>query len=238
VGLGDLTAALQTRFGTWTALRLLLVVCMVFALRAQLRVRLGQDERTEDPQARVFWLAWLGFGAAVLATVTMSSHSAAGDRPALSLPVNLLHLLTSAVWLAGVCVLVTALPVALGTRRERIQVRLFAPTLASFARLAFRAVLLTALTGALNTLAVIGDFGGLRASRFGQALEVKVWLFLWILAFGGLNHFVLMRRLQAAGAGREGAGPMRSVAGGVSAELAFGVLLLASTAVLTGLSPP
>jgi putative copper export protein len=235
----DVVDTLGTGFGGWTALRLVLTVAMFAALRGQLRDRLARAEgaRAMPAEDRTFWIGWTVFGTALLASIAMTSHAAAGPRPLLAVPVNLAHLATSAVWLVGICVLATALPVALATRDARSQLHLFSPTLARFARLAFLAVLATAVTGALNALAVLDDVGALRTTAYGQTLLVKVWLFAWIVGLGGLNHFVLLRRLQAAATPQEGAARMRVIGGSVAVEFLFGVLLLGATAVLTGLSP-
>jgi copper transport protein len=234
----DVLDTLSTGFGGWTALRLVLTLAMFVALRGQLRGRLARadGERALPRDDRSFWAGWTVFGAAILASIAMASHAAAGSSPMLAVPVNFAHLVSSALWLVGICVLATALPVALGTRNTRSQLHLFSPTLARFSRLAFLAVLATAATGVLNALAVLDDLGAVNTTSYGQTLVTKMWLFLWILGFGGLNHFVLLRRLRAASSA-DGAGRMRAIGACVAVEFLFGILLLGATAVLTGLSP-
>lgn len=231
-----LAATVDTGFGRWTALRIVATAALAIAVRRDFRDRALAPAAAEG--SRVYWGTWTALAVLLLATLSLTGHAAAADPVAVAVAVDVLHLAAGSTWLTGITVLALGLPVALRQRRDRAQLQLLVPTLRSFSRLAVVAVLTAGATGVVNALVALGSFSALRQTGYGQALVVKVWLFAWVLALGGVNHFVLLRRLAAAATRGRASGQQTGIAVSVAAECLFGAVLLAVTAVLTGLPRP
>lgn len=235
---GALAAVLDTHVGRWQALRLPLLLALAVVLRGRLgqqALRGAGDGRPAPPVT--FWWTWGALAVALLATVSLSGH-AVTLRPGPVYVLNdLVHLTAGAAWLAGVAVLTAVLPSAWVGLRVQEQAALLARAVVPFSRVAQVAIPLVGLTGIVATLADVGRFADLRTTGYGQALVVKLWLFAWVLAFGGYNHFWLIRRLDPTKGDRTG-GVQRTLVITVTGELALGLLVLGATAVLTGLPRP
>lgn len=236
--LGAVSAALGTHAGRWQALRLPLLLALAVVLHGPLReqaLRGAGDGRSAPPAS--FWWAWGVLAVALLATVSLSGHAVTlRPRPVFVLN-DLVHVTAGAAWLAGVAVLTSVLPAAWSGLRAPEQAALLSRAVVPFSRVAQVAIPLVGSSGLLASLADVGRFSDLRTTGYGQALVVKLWLFAWVLAFGGYNHFVLIRRL-APGRQDRVEPVRRTLAVTVTGELAIGLLVLGATAVLTGLPRP
>jgi copper transport protein len=165
----------------------------------------------------------------VAAGLTMLLHvlvgHAAGPSPlrSVNLLVQWLHLLAVGTWIGGLVWLLAGL-----RGRERPE------QLASavrFSRLAAPVLGLVAVTGLSRALHLAGGWRGLLDSGYGRLLDLKVALFLGLVALGALNRFRVLPSL--AGGVRRLGGLRRNVRG----EVVLAACILAVTAVLSQLPP-
>jgi copper transport protein len=165
----------------------------------------------------------------VAAGLTMLLHvlvgHAAGPSPlrSVNLLVQWLHLLAVGAWIGGLVWLLAGL-----RGRERPEQLVSA---VRFSRLAAPVLGLVAVTGLSRALHLAGGWTGLIHSGYGRLLDIKVLLFLGLVALGALNRFRVVPAL--AGGVRHLDGLRRNVRG----EVALAVCILAVTAVLSQLPP-
>ena len=100
-----------------------------------------------------------------------------------------------------------------------------------FSGMAGWTVLVIVATGIWRALDEVGGWGRLLDTSFGQVLDLKVLLFLALVALGAVNR----RRLVPALAG--GLGKLAALRRNVRAELAVAALVLLATGLLTELPP-
>jgi copper transport protein len=165
----------------------------------------------------------------VAAGLTMLLHvlvgHAAGPSPlrSVNLLVQWLHLLAVGAWIGGLVWLLAGL-----RGRERPE-QLGAAV--RFSRLAAPVLGLVAVTGLSRALHLAGGWRGLLDSGYGRLLDLKVALFLGLVALGALNRFRVVPSL--AGGVRRLGGLRRNVRG----EVVLAACILAVTAVLSQLPP-
>ncbi len=155
--LGVMRDQLETRPGAALLSRLLLLA----AAAVFLAVLFGSYAKREDPEERAD-LAWgLGIGGTVVAvgiaaTWAMAEHASVGIQHQLAMPVDIVHLLSMAVWLGGLLTLVTALwaPSMAGDPVEPFAVR-------RFSLMALTAVTLLVGTGTYQAWRQVGQLAGL-----------------------------------------------------------------------------
>jgi len=175
---------------------------------------------------------WLVLGAAALAlvvSVAMSGHAAAGTT--LALMIHALHVLGAGGWVGSLAALVlVAMPVILrsdaASRHARVAdlVRAFSPTALSFAGL-------LVVTGMIAAWRNIGSVAGLWQSPYGQVLLLKLALLAVVAGTGAFNWKRVMPSLGSAAATRR---LHRSAA----LEMAAALLVLVVTAVLVATPMP
>ncbi|NJP42925.1 copper resistance protein CopC [Actinacidiphila epipremni] len=176
-GLGDafdldvIRTQLETRPGAALVSRLLLLA----AAAVFLAVLFGSFTQREDPEERAD-LAWgLGIGGSVVAvgiaaTWAMAEHASVGIQHQVAMPVDVVHLLSMAVWLGGLITLLTALflPSAAGTL-ERAAVR-------RFSAIALTAVTALVGTGTYQAWRQIGTWRAFTDTSYGRLLLIKIGL--------------------------------------------------------------
>jgi copper transport protein len=163
-------------------------------------------------------------GLALLVSVAVAGHEAAGPDVALALPAAVLHLASMAVWLGGLAVLGLAVLPALrrdpdadaGLRRWSIT--------------AYSCVICLVVTGEYQASRQVSPLQALWSTRYGVLLLVKVALVAVMLAAALLAERHVMG---AAVPGRL----VRAVRRSVGIEIVTAVLVLAVTAVLVS-EPP
>jgi copper transport protein len=200
-------------------------------------------------------LAWIAFGAALLAPVpwlaalpgallvagpALAGHAAAQAPVALLAPLDVLHVAGAALWVGGLVALLVAMPAA--TRRLEAPARttLLAGALARFSPIALLSVLALAATGAVQAaIHLEWTLAPLAGTAFGRALLVKSGLLAVLLGAAVLQRRRILPALRALAAGGEapgGAGVLLRRA--LRAEVALLLGVLAATAVLAGSPPP
>jgi putative copper resistance protein D len=169
---------------------------------------------------------------ALLASLGWIGHAAIGDGSARIVhQINQTgHLLAAGLWLGGLAPLAWVLRQA---RRQAgdFEISLARDALRSFSHMGYAAVALITLTGAINTLLLVGSFAAMFDTSYGRLLAFKVLLFLAMVVVALINRFRLAPRIShdAANLGALG----RTVA----LEQGLGLSVLAVVSVLGTLPP-
>jgi putative copper resistance protein D len=210
-------ALFDTGFGrVWCwhlALTLMLVVSAVFA-----------------PNRVALNLVWAALG---LATLGWVGHAAGGTGLAgLGRELNQsVHLLAAGLWLGGLVPLGWLL--ARARSDEAIFAVLLRPALPAFSQMGYAAVAAIAITGAVNTLILVGSLDALFGTDYGRLLSLKILLYFAMVGIALRNRFRLMPRF----ADRfEGAN--RALYRSVFVEQAIGIGILVVVSLLGTLPPP
>ena len=108
---------------------------------------------------------------------------------------QMLHLLAAGLWLGGL------LPLAWLLGRARSQsgtawISVARDVVPRFSQMGYAAVGLLAMTGALNTLLLVGSTHALVGTPYGRLLALKILLFLAMVTVALFNRFRLLPRLR------------------------------------------
>jgi copper transport protein len=192
----------------------------------------GRNGRTGDvPRAAA--------GLALLVSVAVAGHEAAGRDVALALPAAVLHLASMAVWLGGLVVLGLAVLPAL---RRGTQTSADAG-LRRWSVTAYSCVICLVVTGEYQASRQVSPVQALWSTRYGVLLLAKVALVAVMLAAALLAERRVIGTAATppapgAAPGAAGRGSLvRAVRRSVGIEIAAAVLVLAVTAVLVS-EPP
>jgi copper resistance protein D len=209
-----------TAFGRVWCWHLLVALLLVLAAGTPARWRSG---------------AVLGIALPVLASLGLVGHAAGqGGLAGFGHEVNQsLHLLAAGLWLGGL------LPLGWLLRRARHAesegfAALVREAVPAFSQMGYAAVGVIAITGAINTLILVGSLGGLFGTAYGRLLSLKILLYLTMVAIALVNHFRIAPGL--LGESR----PVASAAAlyrSVLVEQALGLAILVAVSVL-GTWPP
>ena len=206
------------------------------AFLAALAVLLFESMRTRREEETERWavgarLLALGFGAGILATLSLTSHGAAtaGIRSA-ALVSDYLHLAASAFWVGALFHFALGVPLVLrdlspGQRRACLAG--LVPRFSTVAGLSVAVLIVTGVFGAWAQVTVAEAL----ATPYGYTLVVKVVLVALLLVLGAVN--LLWVRPGLARSVDRGQWLRRIVA----AEAALGIVVLAAVGILTSLEP-
>jgi copper resistance protein D len=205
---------LETRFGRVWCWHLLLAAILVLAC-------LGRQ-----PSRPVILILSLG----LLASQAWVGHAAMGQGAArIAHELNqTVHLLAAGVWLGGLAPLAWVLRQA---RRLPGEISLVRVALRNFSHMGYAAVALLALTGAINTLLLVGGLGAMFGTSYGRLLAGKILLFLAMAVVALINRFRLAPRISGD------SGALGTLGRSVALEQSLGVGVLAIVSVL-GTWPP
>jgi putative copper resistance protein D len=103
--------------------------------------------------------------------------------------------------------------------------------LQSFSHMGYWAVAVLAITGAINSVFLVGSVGAMFGTPYGQLLALKVLLFLAMVVVASINRFRLVPRISAD------PGTLRTLGRAVALEQSLGFAVLAIVSVL-GTWPP
>ena len=142
------------------------------------------------------------------------------------------HLLAAGLWLGGLLPLGWLLGRARRVRDDGF-VALARQALPPFSQMGYAAVAAIAVTGAINTVLLVGGFAAPFETAYGRLLSLKILLYLAMVAIALCNRFRLMPRLAARKTGTESA-LYRSVV----IEQAIGLAILAVISLLGTWPPP
>jgi putative copper resistance protein D len=206
----------ETRFGRVWCWDLLLAVTLVL-------VCLGQPRR--QPVILVISLL-------LLASFGWIGHAAISEGSArLAHELNqTVHLLAAGVWLGGL------LPLGWLLRRARAPQNLAGITLTRdavrhFSQIGYVAVVLIAVTGAINSLLLVGSLGAMFGTPYGRLLALKISLFMAMVVVALINRFRLAPRIY------QDAVALNVLCRTVAVEQGLGLCILAVVSLL-GTWPP
>nr|MDQ3044442.1 CopD family protein [Chloroflexota bacterium] len=181
--------------------------------------------------------AALGLTLAAGTPLTFSLIAHAQAQPvgrSFAVAADALHLLAASLWAGGLFVLIGVLPRTVRRIDANQRRALLAQIVPRFSLLALIAWAVMGLTGFYNAWLQVGNLTALRQTAYGQALSVKLFLLVPILALAAFNLFVVTRKL------RHVDGPpfwSRRFQLAVGAEAVLVVIVLLVVGRLTGLQP-
>ena len=164
---------------------------------------------------------------AVLLTSALTSHGAAVPLGAAAgIAIDWLHILGATAWVGGLIGLAVLAPTMwrVGSSGSDPLAR---RVVVSFGQFALAASLAVALSGGLQSMLELGSWAALVSTAYGQLVLVKVGLLVVMLLLAVSNEW-RSRRAAFAGPG---------IVGGVRAEVAVGLIVLAVAALLSGTPP-
>jgi copper transport protein len=180
---------------------------------------------------RFFYYVALVCGGGLILTTSLYSHASAAPDTFASIAADWLHLTASVLWIGGLIQFVNVIgPV----RRHfpQSETNVLSSLVGYFTIFARVAVATLIVTGLYAAWLHVGSVNGLLTTLYGQALLVKLLLFLPLLGIAGINLFFTHRGLQA---GKSlWATRLRGL---VSAEIALTIGILAAVGVMTSIAP-
>lgn len=236
LGTGELSiaafdAVFSTSFGQWHLFRYLLLA--VIAVMLMGKVRKTTLDTDADPGSW-WWLGWIALALGLLSTHSFTGHAAVATPQAVGLLNDVVHLAFASVWFAGIVILAVFLPDAWRSKGDAEGLTLLGPVVARFSKVAMISITIVAITGALNSFLNVGYLKDLWDSPYGLSLSVKVVFFAGILAIGGINHFLLSKRLQDGMDNPRAGSAKRFFRLTIAIELAIGLTIMGVTGWLSG----
>jgi putative copper resistance protein D len=215
----------ETPFGTVSIIRLVLFATAVVLAFLPWHGRLWYSALLHLGAVLLISQAWLGH----------ASEGGAGLYGAMMITVYATHVLGAGAWVGGLPPLLSGL----------VEQRNFAPNearictvdiLSRFSAMGMVAVTLIVASGIANAgFRVMGSFGKLFYTDYGNALFAKIAVVAVMLTLAYFNRFVFMPKLRSAALKRMPA--ITWLGRSVALELALGVLVVFVAAVL-GITPP
>src|SRR6266851_9350449 len=207
---------LETRFGRVWLWHLLLAAILVLAC-------LGRQ-----PRRPVVLFLSLG----LLASLGWVGHAAMDDGSTrIAHELNQTgHLLAAGLWLGGLAPLAWVLRQALRLPGD-FEISLARDALRNFSHMGYLAVALIALTGAINSLLLVGSLDAMFGTPYGRLLAFKILLFLAMVVVASINRFRLAPRIS------HDSGALRALGWTVALEQGLALAVLAIVSVL-GTWPP
>jgi copper transport protein len=236
-----------TRFGIVSLIKLAALIAgagvWITVRRSSLRASLPVAARRSSPSIGAAatnlplpgWLIGL-IGAlllVLLASPGLAGHAGATSPVAINVPADVAHMAGVAAWLGG---LVTLLVVAYPATRsldESSRAAALSPVVRRFSAAALWSVALIVVTGSIRSWLELGSVSAFWEETYGLVLLTKVGVFLPLVALGAVNKRIVGPRLEAS-TSISGMPRIRRL---ISAEVALGVVVVALTAWLVGLSP-
>ena len=238
---GDLSSpsflsVFSTTFGQWHLFRYPILAGLVVLLSGKVRQWVLQLDGGAAPS---WWLGWIVLALVLLATSSFTGHAAVSSPRWVGLVNDILHLATGSIWFAGIVILAVLLPDAWRGKDAGARLRLLAPVVIRFSKVALVTITIVALTGSLNSFLNVAALDDLLSSTYGLSLTVKILLFLGVLALGGINHFFLRERMRrgmeaAGGDDASARSAQRAFRTTIGLELAIAIAIMGMTGWLVG----
>jgi copper resistance protein D len=179
----------------------------------------------------------IALAAALTGTLAFAGHAAAGTGLAgdAHLVADVAHLIAGAAWLGALIPLALILRAAL-VDADHTSLAVTRAAVRRFSTLGIISVATLIVSGAINTLALVGSIEALLATDYGRFLLIKIALFLIMLLFAAINRMLLTPRLSGA-ASDEARGAARQIWRNTLAEAVLGAIVIAAVS-LIGTLPP
>ena len=184
-----------------------------------------------DVPARPRGIAALVAAATAACAPALTGHSRAASPEALVVAADMLHLVAGSVWLGGLAALTLVLSDLAGRGTTAAEV------LARFSATAAGILVALAATGTLLAWRIVGSWGALLDSGYGQLLLIKGVAALAAVGFAAWNRFGLLPRLEGAARRRDRRASAQVLVRAVSAEAVALVAVLLVTGLLVDKSP-
>jgi copper transport protein len=178
--------------------------------------------------ARLWWVV-LAVGAVALLTLSLTSHAAAEPAALVAVPADWLHIMAAVAWLGGLIPFLYGAVLARKAPERALPLAILTPR---FSWLTAPCVAILTLTGIYQYLLHVERLDLLAATTYGRALAIKLALFAGMLLLGGLNLFILSRRLKTSGNRLA-----RAFGGSVRGEIVLGALVLLAAGAMTSVAP-
>jgi len=207
VDLSLLSETLTTQYGKMQLLRLMLLG-IIGALIAVI-------------QFRGTW--WWKFGAwaslvGITLTLSLAGHPVATNPVAVSVGLDMLHMLAISLWVGPLLIIVYDRNMWLATDESTS-----APSLRWFSRTAGFAVPVIVATGVIQAWLMMDGFGQILESRYGRTLIVKACLVIVLIALGAVSRVAMQQKRS---------GSLRQSMG---IEVLFGIIILTITSALVAM---
>jgi putative copper export protein len=227
-----ISSVFDSSYGRWVGVRIPLLIALGVMLFGKARVSvLAGTEASDSGPSPVFWGIWAGLSGLLLATATFSGHSAVASPKVLAEINDIVHLAAGATWFTGIVVLAGMVPAA--TRDAVRPLELLRPVVTRFSQIAVVMIAVVVLTGTLNSILHVERLADFVNTGYGRAIAVKIALVLGIIGLGGVNHFVIRRRLEATPSDADSSTVRHLFKKLVVAELFVGLAIFGATGVLT-----
>ncbi len=202
VDLSLLAETLTTGFGQWQLVRV--------GILGFIAVLLREIAWRDDARWRIAMTTLL-----LVLVLTISGSGHPSVQGAVSVVVDMVHLVAVGLWVGALIVIVV----------DRARWLADVATVGKFSQMAGFAVPVIIATGVAQTLMIVGNPLTLVDYRYGRMLLVKISLVVVIVVLGGVSRRILRR----FGADRLGVS--------MTVEAVVGAVIIAITAVLTGVPP-
>ena len=168
---GDLSSpsflsVFSTTFGQWHLFRYPLLAGLIVLLSGKVR---QWSLQLDGGAARPWWLGWLGLSLGLLATSSFTGHAAVASPRWLGITNDITHLATGSIWFAGIVILAVLLPDAWRSKDDATSLRLLAPVVVRFSKVAIVSITIVAITGTLNSLLNVADLDDMYTESYGSA---------------------------------------------------------------------
>ncbi len=222
-----LSAVLDTRFGTVSLLRLVLLTAVAVVAVMMLR---RDTTRTGPIGVGVFAV----IGAALLATPGLAGHASTGRWVPLAVPLDTIHLGAVAIWIGGLALLAGVVL----RQRDAHDLEAVVPR---FSRIALGAVIVIMATGVLQSIRQLGSIDALTDTTYGRLLAIKVAVFAVMVGLAAASRGWVRRHYTRHATNDPRTGDPGATVGRlrrtVAAETAAAVVVLAVTALLVNAIP-
>ncbi len=203
-------ATLHTDYGFWHCIRLILLgVAAVMLQRSFTRPRAIDD---------LLWLPLVG----IALTFSAVGHAQTTNPTWVSIAGDMIHLCAMATWIGGLALLVGAIM----PRRDSAELRAVLPT---FSRVAFGCVVALAVTGFYAAWRGVGMWRAIFGSNYGVLVNIKIVLFIAMIALGFVSRRAINRRALDQ---PDGAVALERMRRSVLVELGLAALVLLATSIL------
>lgn len=193
-----LHATLFSRYGRALGVRLLLEVAALIVFAVTLGA-LPAGRRIRG----IALAGWAAITAGLAATWAVADHAGTGMQVALSIPSDVVHLSSVAVWIGGLATLITIVlrrpeqaegssaAARKARRRYRAATADAATAVARFSPIALGCVIAIVATGTYQAWRGVGTFGALFGTAYGRLLLVKIGALCCLIALGNLARMRL-----------------------------------------------
>jgi putative copper resistance protein D len=133
-------------------------------------------------------------GSGLVAGLAWAGHGDTGPLPGWHSAADVLHLLASAAWPAGLVPFVIVLvSISRSTAPDRWEI--LRQITRRFSISSLTAVAMLTATGLVNSWCLLGSFNALVSTNYGRVLGIKIVLFVIMVTLGSINLLVLKPRL-------------------------------------------